>query len=68
MPKEWAADWGRCLSDFAELRPADMDEHGMDVQVLSFTSTGLEAVRTAPYAPADLARIAHGNAERVRRL
>jgi predicted TIM-barrel fold metal-dependent hydrolase len=32
------------------------------------SSEAVEFLRTAPYAPADLARIAHGNAERVLKL
>ena len=32
------------------------------------TASAVEFLRTAPYAPADLGRIAHGNAERILRL
>src|SRR5262249_11427535 len=32
------------------------------------TAEAVEFLRTAPYAPADLERVAHGNAERILRL
>jgi len=32
------------------------------------TSTAVQSLDTAPLAPADLARVAHGNADRVLRL
>jgi len=32
------------------------------------TAEAVDSLRTAPYAPADLGSIAHGNAERILRL
>jgi 2,3-dihydroxybenzoate decarboxylase len=40
----WFTEWGRRLADMVELRLADMDAHGVDVQVLSLTSPGLEGI------------------------
>jgi 2,3-dihydroxybenzoate decarboxylase len=34
MPADWGQEWGRRLADFTELRLADMDEHGVDMQIL----------------------------------
>ncbi len=44
LPGDWWQDWSRRLADLTELRLADMDEHGVDVQVLSLTSPGLEVI------------------------
>ena len=44
MPADWVQEWGRRLADITELRLADMDEHGVDVQVLSLTTPGVEAI------------------------
>jgi 2,3-dihydroxybenzoate decarboxylase len=55
MPPRWVGEWGRRLPDFTELRLADMDAHGVDVQVLSLTSPGLEGV-TDPAEAVDVAR------------
>jgi 2,3-dihydroxybenzoate decarboxylase len=38
-----AADWQRKLVDFTEYRLPDMDRNGVDVQVLSLTSPGIQA-------------------------
>lgn len=48
-------EWNRRLPDLDDLRLADMDEHGVDVQVLSYTSPGVEAVPD-PAAATQLAR------------
>jgi 2,3-dihydroxybenzoate decarboxylase len=45
MPADWVLDWGRRLADITQLRLADMDEHGVDMQVLSLTSPGVEAIK-----------------------
>ena len=39
----WLQEWSRRLADTAELRLADMDAHGVDIQVLSLTS-GVEII------------------------
>src|SRR5262245_14830053 len=44
MRPEYLRDWGRRLADLTELRLADMDAHGVDVQVLSLTVPGIQAV------------------------
>lgn len=61
---EAVANWHRRLPDFAEYRIPDMDEHGIDVQVLSLTAPGIqgltdtdEAVRAASQANDTLAEI-----------
>src|SRR6478672_457843 len=41
-PGAWE-DATRRLTDFLELRISDMDEHGLDMQVLSLTSPGIQA-------------------------
>ncbi|GAA3435071.1 amidohydrolase family protein [Kutzneria kofuensis] len=57
MPERWIREWGRRLPDLAELRLADMDAHGVDVQVLSMTSPGLEVIDDAAEAVAAARRI-----------
>ena len=37
-----AADWQRKLVDFTEYRLPDMDRNGVDMQVLSLTSPGIQ--------------------------
>jgi 2,3-dihydroxybenzoate decarboxylase len=37
-----AADWQRKLVDFSEYRLPDMDRNGVDMQVLSLTSPGIQ--------------------------
>jgi hypothetical protein len=39
----WLEEWSRRLADLAELRLADMDAHGVDMQVLSLTF-GVEVI------------------------
>ena len=41
-PGAWE-DATRRLTDFLELRIPEMDEHGLDMQVLSLTSPGIQA-------------------------
>ncbi|MEU4345686.1 amidohydrolase family protein [Nocardia sp. NPDC023852] len=45
MPAGWGQEWGRRLADITQLRLADMDEHGVDMQVLSLTSPGVEVIK-----------------------
>lgn len=54
----WIADWGRRLCDYATYRLPDMDEHGIDIQVLSLTAPGIQGVTEAGQAVAD-ARLAN---------
>lgn len=44
-PEHWLREWETRLPDLAGLRLADMDAHGVDVQILSLTSPGLEAIQ-----------------------
>ena len=44
VPGPTAQEWFRRLADLAELRLADMDANGVDVQVLSLASPGLEVI------------------------
>lgn len=57
MPADWVREWGRRLADITELRLADMDEHGVDVQVLSLTSPGVEAIQDPAEAVATARRV-----------
>jgi 2,3-dihydroxybenzoate decarboxylase len=57
MPPGWGQEWGRRLADFTELRLADMDEHGVDMQVLSLTSPGVEAIEDPSEAVATARRV-----------
>ena len=43
LQDRWFEEWSRRLPDVAELRLADMDAHGVDMQVLSLTS-GVEVI------------------------
>jgi 2,3-dihydroxybenzoate decarboxylase len=47
----WLEEWSRRLADLAELRLADMDAHGVDMQVLSLTS-GVELITDSAKAVA----------------
>jgi 2,3-dihydroxybenzoate decarboxylase len=53
-----AADWQRKLVDFTEYRLPDMDRNGVDMQVLSLTSPGIQVQPDPEIAVAD-ARIAN---------
>jgi len=53
VKSEVVADWQRRLADFTELRLPEMDEHGVDVQVLSLTSPGIQMQPNARTAAAD---------------
>ncbi|MFE7897255.1 amidohydrolase family protein [Streptomyces sp. NPDC057424] len=57
MPPGWGEEWGRRLADFTELRLADMDEHGVDMQILSLTSPGVEAIKDPAEAVATARRV-----------
>jgi len=48
-----AADWQRKLVDFTEYRLPDMDRNGVDVQVLSLTSPGIQVQPDPDIAVAD---------------
>lgn len=48
-----AADWTRKLVDFTELRLPEMDRLGIDMQVLSLTSPGIQMQTDAKIAVAD---------------
>lgn len=65
MPPGWGQEWGRRLADITELRLADMDEHGVDVQVLSLTSPGVEAIEDPAEAVATARRVNDHLAELV---
>jgi 2,3-dihydroxybenzoate decarboxylase len=43
IPDRWIEEWSRRLADLTELRLADMDAHGVDMQVLSLTF-GVEVI------------------------
>jgi hypothetical protein len=42
-----AADWQRKLVDFTEYRLPDIDRNGVDMQVLSLTSPGIQVLHSA---------------------
>src|ERR1700759_2987579 len=48
-----AADWQRKLVDFTEYRLPDMDRNGVDMQVLSLTSPGIQGQPDPDIAVAD---------------
>jgi 2,3-dihydroxybenzoate decarboxylase len=50
---EVLANWERRLPDFTEYRLQDMDEHGVDVQVLSLTNPGVQMQPDAAIAVSD---------------
>jgi 2,3-dihydroxybenzoate decarboxylase len=53
-----AGDWQRKLADFTEYRLPDMDRNGVDMQVLSLTSPGIQVQPDPDIAVAD-ARVAN---------
>jgi 2,3-dihydroxybenzoate decarboxylase len=53
-----AADWRHRLADFTELRLPEMDKYGVDMQVLSLTSPGIQMQPDPAIAVAD-ARLAN---------
>ena len=53
VDKEVAADWKQRLKDFSEWRIPEMDEAGIDVQVLSLTVPGIQGVEDAATAVRD---------------
>jgi 2,3-dihydroxybenzoate decarboxylase len=50
---KWLAEWGRQMVDFTEERLPDMDKYGVDVQVLSLTVPGIQAITDTAEAVAD---------------
>lgn len=52
VPTEMAREWFRRLADLSQLRLADMDANGVDVQVLSLSTPGLEVIQDAGEAVA----------------
>ena len=58
LSQHYLEDWARRLPDFTEYRLPEMDEAGIDVQVLSLTVPGLQADMDAPAARED-ARLAN---------
>jgi 2,3-dihydroxybenzoate decarboxylase len=50
---EVLANWERRLPDFTEYRLQDLDEHGVDVQVLSLTNPGVQMQPDAAIAVSD---------------
>ena len=61
---EWIEDWARRLRDHTTFRLPDMDEHGIDVQVLSLTAPGIQGVTDPRQAVAD-ARLANDHLAEV---
>ena len=53
MKKALLQDWARRLPDFTEYRLPDMDEAGIDIQVLSLTVPGIQVDIDAPAARED---------------
>ena len=52
-----AQEWSRRLADLTELRLADMDANGVDVQVLSLSTPGLEVIDDPAEAVAAARRV-----------
>jgi 2,3-dihydroxybenzoate decarboxylase len=53
VKSEVLADWQRRLADFTEFRLPEMDRYGIDVQVLSLTSPGIQMQPDPKVAAAD---------------
>ncbi|WP_435173483.1 amidohydrolase family protein [Actinacidiphila sp. bgisy145] len=71
----WIKDWGQRLADFTAYRLPDMDEHGIDIQVLSLTAPGIQGLTDTRQAVADaqaandhLAEVIAGHPDRFRGL
>jgi 2,3-dihydroxybenzoate decarboxylase len=58
VKSELVADWQRRLADFTEFRLPEMDRHGVEIQVLSLTSPGIQMQPDPQIAVAD-ARMAN---------
>jgi 2,3-dihydroxybenzoate decarboxylase len=56
MSPETLAHVGKRITDFTELRLPDMDEHGVDVQVLSLTAPGIQGEPDTAIAISDARR------------
>lgn len=57
VPEAIKQEWFRRLDDLTELRLADMDAHGVDVQVLSYSTPGLEVIEDPAEAVAVARRV-----------
>ncbi|MFI7092197.1 amidohydrolase family protein [Streptomyces lydicus] len=71
----WIKDWGQRLCDCTTHRLSDMDEHGIDIQVLSLTAPGIQGLTDARQAVTDaraandhLAEVIAGHPDRFRGL
>ena len=58
IDRDLVTDWTRRLRDITEYRLPEMDEHGIDIQVLSLTVPGIQIDQEAP-AARDNARAAN---------
>ncbi|WP_328504678.1 amidohydrolase family protein [Streptomyces sp. NBC_00457] len=57
VPEAIKHEWFRRLDDLTELRLADMDANGVDVQVLSYSTPGLEVIEDPAEAVAVARRV-----------
>lgn len=57
VPEEIKQEWFRRLDDVTDLRLADMDANGVDVQVLSYSTPGVEVIEDPAEAVAAARRI-----------
>src|SRR6516165_9711367 len=57
VPDPIKQEWFRRLDDLTELRLADMDANGVDVQVLSLSTPGLEVIEDPAEAVAAARRV-----------
>ncbi|WP_406223723.1 amidohydrolase family protein [Streptomyces canus] len=57
VPEAIKQEWFRRLDDLTELRLADMDANGVDVQVLSYSTPGVEVIEDPAEAVAAARRI-----------
>lgn len=57
VPAEMSQEWFRRLADIAELRIADMDSNGVDMQILSFATPGIEVIEDPGEATASARKI-----------
>ncbi|MEU5298325.1 amidohydrolase family protein [Streptomyces umbrinus] len=57
VPEAIKQEWFRRLDDLTELRLADMDANGVDVQVLSYSTPGLEVIEDPAEAVAVARRV-----------
>ncbi|MEU1190335.1 amidohydrolase family protein [Streptomyces sp. NPDC005859] len=57
VPEAIKQEWFRRLDDLTELRLADMDANGVDVQILSYSTPGLEVIEDPAEAVAVARRV-----------